>query len=117
MILHVVLLIKSRLFLYYYSQGHKDIPRKSSLSAVKSSRRPVDFSDSEREESEYESDGEEDERSFSRKRAEEPEEEYAEEEEEEDEHDEEEAEANEESEEEVEVCRFVSKLFIVCALA
>lgn len=88
--------------IFNVKKGHKDIPRKSSLSAIKSSRRPVDFSDSEREESEYESDGEEDERSFSRKRAEEPEEEYAEEDEEEDEHDEEEAEANEESEEEVE---------------
>ncbi|WKA08542.1 hypothetical protein VitviT2T_026255 [Vitis vinifera] len=88
--------------IFNVKKGHKDIPRKSSLSAIKSSRRPVDFSDSEREESEYESDGEEDERSFSRKRAEEPEEEYAEEDEEEDERDEEEAEANEESEEEVE---------------
>ncbi|XP_075663233.1 protein LEO1 homolog [Castanea sativa] len=31
------------------SQGPKDIPRKSSLPTAKSSRRPVDFSDSERE--------------------------------------------------------------------
>ncbi|KAK9278642.1 hypothetical protein L1049_028215 [Liquidambar formosana] len=73
------------------SQGHKDISRKSSLPAAKSSRRPVDFSDSEREESEYESDGEEYERSPPRKRAEEQEQEY---EEEEEERDEEEAEAN-----------------------
>ncbi|XP_075661704.1 protein LEO1 homolog isoform X1 [Castanea sativa] len=81
------------------SQGPKDIPRKSSLPTAKSSRRPVDFSDSEREESEYESDGEEDERSPPRKRAEEPVQEY-EEEEEEEEHDEQEAEVNEASEEE-----------------
>ncbi|XP_030938331.1 protein LEO1 homolog isoform X1 [Quercus robur] len=83
------------------SQGPKDIPRKSSLPTAKSSRRPVDFSDSEREESEYESDGEEDERSPPRKRAEEPVQEY-EEEEEEEEHDEQEAEVNEASEEEEE---------------
>ncbi|KAL4633510.1 hypothetical protein ACB092_04G127700 [Castanea dentata] len=81
------------------SQGPKDIPRKSSLPTAKSSRRPVDFSDSEREESEYESDGEEDERSPPRKRDEEPVQEY-EEEEEEEEHDEQEAEVNEASEEE-----------------
>ncbi|KAM3751280.1 hypothetical protein ACB098_04G097000 [Castanea mollissima] len=80
-------------------KGPKDIPRKSSLPTAKSSRRPVDFSDSEREESEYESDGEEDERSPPRKRAEEPVQEY-EEEEEEEEHDEQEAEVNEASEEE-----------------
>ncbi|XP_030938332.1 protein LEO1 homolog isoform X3 [Quercus robur] len=82
-------------------KGPKDIPRKSSLPTAKSSRRPVDFSDSEREESEYESDGEEDERSPPRKRAEEPVQEY-EEEEEEEEHDEQEAEVNEASEEEEE---------------
>ncbi|GMY15531.1 protein LEO1 homolog isoform X1 [Fagus crenata] len=86
------------------SQGSKDFPRKSSLPTAKSSRRPVDFSDSEREESEYESDGEEDERSPPRKRAEEPVQEYEEEEEdEEEEHDEQEAEVNEASEEEEEV--------------
>ncbi|KAK4568065.1 hypothetical protein RGQ29_003716 [Quercus rubra] len=82
-------------------KGPKDIPRKSSLPTSKSSRRPVDFSDSEREESEYESDGEEDERSPPRKRAEEPVQEY-EEEDEEEEHDEQEAEVNEASEEEEE---------------
>ncbi|KAA8541022.1 hypothetical protein F0562_024840 [Nyssa sinensis] len=81
------------------AKGHKDIPRKSSLPAVKSSRRPVDFSESEREESEYESDGEEEERTPPRRRAEEPE---REDEEEEEEHDEEEAVANEASEEEAE---------------
>ncbi|XP_031258914.1 protein LEO1 homolog isoform X1 [Pistacia vera] len=81
------------------SQGHRDIPRKSSLPAAKSSRLPVDFSDSEREESEYETDGEEDERSPPRKRVEEPEQEYEEEEEEEEEH-EEEPDINRASEEE-----------------
>nr|POE91198.1 protein leo1 like [Quercus suber] len=98
------------------SQGPKDIPRKSSLPTAKSSRRPVDFSDSEREESEYESDGEEDERSPPRKRAEEPVQEY-EEEEEEEEHDEQEAEVNEASEEEEEEeaeetvqCHIINKL-------
>nr|POE52853.1 protein leo1 like [Quercus suber] len=40
-------------------KGPKDIPRKSSLPTAKSSRRLVDFFDSEQEESEYESDGEE----------------------------------------------------------
>ncbi|XP_059442458.1 protein LEO1 homolog [Corylus avellana] len=83
------------------SQGPKDIPRKSSLPTAKSSRRPVDFSDSEREESEYETDGEEDERSPPRKRAAEPEQEYDEEEEEEEDH-EEEAEVKEASEEDEE---------------
>ncbi|KAF2311225.1 hypothetical protein GH714_021038 [Hevea brasiliensis] len=39
-------------------KGHTDILRKSSLPTVKSSKRPVNFCDSEREESEYESDGE-----------------------------------------------------------
>ncbi|XP_044485830.1 protein LEO1 homolog isoform X2 [Mangifera indica] len=63
-------------------KGYRDIPRKSSLPAAKSSRRPVDFSDSEREESEYETDGEEDESSPLRKRVGEPEQEYEEEEEE-----------------------------------
>ncbi|KAL5544592.1 hypothetical protein UlMin_008376 [Ulmus minor] len=82
------------------SQGSRDIPRKPSMSTAKSSRRPVDFSDSERDESEYESDGDEDERSPPRKRVEEPELEYEEEEEEEER--EEEAEANEASEDEAE---------------
>ncbi|EEF47773.1 protein LEO1 homolog [Ricinus communis] len=63
-------------------KGNKDILRKPSLPSAKSSKRPVNFSDSEREESEYESDGEEDERSPPRKRVEEPEQEYEEEEEE-----------------------------------
>ncbi|XP_065878560.1 protein LEO1 homolog [Euphorbia lathyris] len=62
-------------------KGHKDILRKSSLSSVKTSKRPVNFSDSDREESEYESDGEEYERSPTRKRVEQPEQEYEEEEE------------------------------------
>lgn len=48
------------------AQGLKDVPRKSS-NAANSSRRPVDFSDSEREESEYETEGEEEERSPERK--------------------------------------------------
>ncbi|GLT25215.1 hypothetical protein SLA2020_003590 [Shorea laevis] len=80
------------------AQGYRDIPRKSSMSAVKS-RHPVDFSDSDREESEYESDGEEDGRSPPRKRVEDEEPEYEEEDEEEEEH-EEEADADEASEEE-----------------
>ncbi|KAJ4961697.1 hypothetical protein NE237_021607 [Protea cynaroides] len=80
------------------SQVHKDIPRKPSFPSNRSSRRPVDFSDSEREESEYESDGDEGERSPLRKREEEPEHE----DEEEEEQDEEDTGANEESEEEAE---------------
>lgn len=87
----------------YQSQGHRDILRKSSsLPAAKSSRRPVDFSDSEREESEYETDGEEDERSPPRKRVEEPEQDYEEEEEDEEEEHEEEPDINRASEEEEE---------------
>ncbi|XP_044477084.1 protein LEO1 homolog isoform X2 [Mangifera indica] len=82
-------------------KGHRDIPWKSSLPAAKSSKRPVDFSDSEREESEYETDGEEDERS-PRKRVDEPEQEYDEEEEGEEEHEEEEQDMNRVSEEEEE---------------
>ncbi|OVA00791.1 Leo1-like protein [Macleaya cordata] len=77
------------------SQVHKETPQKSSLASARASRRPVEFSDSEREESEYESDGYEEEASPSRKRAEEPENE-------DDEQDEEEAGANEASEEEAE---------------
>ncbi|XP_059643295.1 protein LEO1 homolog isoform X2 [Cornus florida] len=80
-------------------KAHKDIPRKSSLPAVKSSRRPVEFSESEREESEYETDGEEEELPPPRTRAEEP---VDEDEEEEEEHDDEEIAANEASEEEAE---------------
>lgn len=84
-------------------KGQKEAPRKSSAPAVKSSRRQVAFSESEREESEYESYGEEDERSPPRRRAEVPEQEYEEDEEEEAEPDEEEAEVNGASEEEEEV--------------
>ncbi|XP_043696766.1 protein LEO1 homolog isoform X1 [Telopea speciosissima] len=80
------------------SQVHKDIPRKSSFQSIRSSRRPVDFSDSEREESEYESDEDEGEKSPPHKREEEPEHE----DEEEEEQDEEDTGANEESEEEAE---------------
>lgn len=79
-------------------KGHRDIPRKSSLPAGKSSsRRPVNFSDSEREVSEYETEGEEEEyeRTPPRKRPEV--EEYEDEDEEE-----EEEEANEASSDEVE---------------
>ncbi|KAK3028040.1 hypothetical protein RJ639_038761 [Escallonia herrerae] len=47
-----------------------NIPRKSSLPAAKSSRPPVDLSESEREESEYETDREEDERSPPHRRSE-----------------------------------------------
>ncbi|OMO51213.1 Leo1-like protein [Corchorus capsularis] len=80
-------------------KGYKDFPRKSSFSNVKSSRRPIDFSESDREESEYETEGEEDEGS-PHKRMEDEEPEY-EEEEEEEEHDEE-IDANRASEEEEE---------------
>ncbi|XP_019053449.1 PREDICTED: protein LEO1 homolog isoform X2 [Nelumbo nucifera] len=83
-------------------RAHKDIPRKPSLPAVRSSRRPVEeFSESEREESEYESDGDEGERSPPRKRAEEPENG----DEEDDEQEEEDTGANEASEEEDEELR------------
>ncbi|WOH03470.1 hypothetical protein DCAR_0622868 [Daucus carota subsp. sativus] len=76
-------------------KGHKDIPRKS-FPASKSSRRPVDFSDSEKEESEYETDGEEEYRSPARRMTEDPELD----DEEEEENYEEEAGADEASEEE-----------------
>ncbi|RZC60970.1 hypothetical protein C5167_022728 [Papaver somniferum] len=72
------------------SHVRKEIPQKSSLS--RQSRRPVDFSDSEREASEYESDGYEEEASPPRKRAHQEHEDY--------EDDEEEPEAKETSEEE-----------------
>ncbi|CAL0329961.1 unnamed protein product [Lupinus luteus] len=81
------------------SQGLKDIPRKSSFPPAKSSRRPIEYSDDDREESEYESDGEEDERPISRQRTEDSEPEY-EDEEEEEEHYEEEAQVNDASDEE-----------------
>lgn len=80
------------------------------MPGIKSSRRPVDFSDSEREESEYETDGEEDERSLPRKRVEEPEAEFEEEEEEEEEH-EEKADINRASVEEAEVGKSLSFCF------
>ncbi|KAK1296613.1 hypothetical protein QJS10_CPB15g01447 [Acorus calamus] len=53
------------------SHASKDVPRKTSLPAIRSSRRPVEYSESEREESEYESESEEGERLPSRKRMEE----------------------------------------------
>ncbi|KAF7838520.1 protein LEO1-like protein [Senna tora] len=85
------------------SQAPKDIPRKSSMPPAKSSRRPIDFSDDEREESEYETDGEEDERPLPRKRTEDTEPEYEDEEEEEDEEQyDEEEQVNDASEEEEE---------------
>lgn len=89
------------------SQGTRDIPRKPSFHASKSSGRPVDFSDSDREESEYETDGEDD----APGRVEEPEQEYEEEGEEDDERDEE-AEVNEVSDvdEEAEVWLGISIL-------
>ncbi|MCD7449031.1 hypothetical protein HAX54_048468, partial [Datura stramonium] len=83
----------------------KDIPRQTSLPASKHSRRPVDFDDSEKEESEYETEveeeeeEEEEERSPPRRRAVQQGQEY----EEDPEHDQgEEEEAYEESEEEAE---------------
>ncbi|XAR65526.1 hypothetical protein NMG60_11009677 [Bertholletia excelsa] len=89
-------------------KGSKDISRRTSFPPAKSSRRPVDFSESEREESEYETEGEEDDRSPQRRRDEEPEQE---DEYEEDDHDEEEAAANEESEEEPEEPKQKAKEF------
>ncbi|KAK4800076.1 hypothetical protein SAY86_025441 [Trapa natans] len=75
-------------------KAQREIPRKSSAAPAKSSRRPVEFSESEREESEYESYAEEEERSPPRRRIEEPEQEYEEEDEEEaEEHDDEEEDA------------------------
>lgn len=85
------------------SQGYRDVPRKSSVSDVKSSRRPISFSESDREESEYETEGEEDERSaHNRIEDEEPEYEESEEEEEEERYEEADANANRASEEEEE---------------
>ncbi|OAY31117.1 protein LEO1 homolog isoform X2 [Manihot esculenta] len=92
-------------------KGQKDILRKSSLPTLKSSKRPVSFSDSEREESEYESDGEEFERSPPRKRVEEPEQEYEEEEEEEERYEEPEVDGASEEEEEVEEPKQKSKVY------
>ncbi|KAL3655281.1 hypothetical protein CASFOL_001067 [Castilleja foliolosa] len=62
--------------------GPKDVRRKVSLSSTKSSGRPVDFSDSEKEESEYETEEEEDEGSPPRRNREEAEDDYANEDEE-----------------------------------
>ncbi|KAL6580288.1 hypothetical protein OROMI_008312 [Orobanche minor] len=82
--------------------GPKDIHHKVSLPAAKSSRRPIDFSDSEKEESEYETEGEEDEGSPPHRSGEEADEkDYAEEDEERERGEEEEtyAETGEEAEE------------------
>ncbi|KAL0342458.1 UNVERIFIED_CONTAM: protein LEO1 [Sesamum calycinum] len=81
-------------------KGPKDIPRKAALPAAKSSRRPVDFSESEKEESEYETEGEEGEGSPPHRREEEAEEDYGEEDEEHEQREEEET--YDESEEEAE---------------
>ncbi|KAL8457549.1 hypothetical protein ACS0TY_035422 [Phlomoides rotata] len=81
-------------------KGSKNIPRKSVFPATKSSRRPVDFSDSEKEESEYETEGEEDEGSPPRRRDEAKEKDYGDEDDERDLREEEEA--YDESEEEAE---------------
>ncbi|GAB4860866.1 hypothetical protein Ancab_036026 [Ancistrocladus abbreviatus] len=67
------------------ARGLRETPRKSSLSAARSSRRPVSFSESDREESEYETEGEEEERTPPHKSIEDSEPEY-----EDEEHDEEE---------------------------
>ncbi|XP_051115752.1 protein LEO1 homolog isoform X2 [Andrographis paniculata] len=82
-------------------KGPKDIPRKSAMPASRSSRRPVDFSDSEKEESEYETEGEEEEDSPQHRRNEEAEQDYEEDEEENEQREEEEnyAESEEETEE------------------
>lgn len=89
-------------------QGPKDMPRKSTFQAAKSSRRPVDFSDSEKEESEYETEGEEEEGSPPHRRHEEAEQDYGEEDE--DLQQREQEEAYDESEEEAEVGDTVSKI-------
>ncbi|XP_075516586.1 protein LEO1 homolog [Primulina tabacum] len=82
-------------------KGPKGIPHKSAFPAAKSSRRPVDFSESEKEESEYETEGEEDEDSPLHRRGEEAEQDYAKEEEEHEQGEEEETyvESEEEAEE------------------
>ncbi|XP_057805093.1 protein LEO1 homolog [Salvia miltiorrhiza] len=80
-------------------KGPKDIPRKSTFQASKSSRRPVDFSESEKEESEYETEGEE-EGSPPHRRHEEAEQDYGDEDEEPEQREQEEA--YDESEEEAE---------------
>ncbi|KAK6123085.1 hypothetical protein DH2020_043172 [Rehmannia glutinosa] len=91
-------------------EGPKDIPRKSAFPAAKSSRRPVDFSESEKEESEYETEGEEDEGSPPHRRDEDAEQDYAEEDEE---HEQREEEETYESEEEAELleslCSYLSR--------
>uniref|UniRef100_A0A7N0TPH0 RNA polymerase-associated protein LEO1 n=1 Tax=Kalanchoe fedtschenkoi TaxID=63787 RepID=A0A7N0TPH0_KALFE len=74
-------------------QGHRPVPRKPPP-PTKSSKRPVDFSDSERDESEYETDGDEYGRSPPRKKQEVREPEYDDEEEYQDEEEEEEANAS-----------------------
>ncbi|KAL8465173.1 hypothetical protein ACS0TY_034608 [Phlomoides rotata] len=81
-------------------KGSKNIPLKSVFPATKSSRRPVDFSDSEKEESEYETEGEEDEGSPPRRRDEAKEKDYGDEDDERDLREEEDA--YDESEEEAE---------------
>ncbi|CAI9111866.1 OLC1v1012195C1 [Oldenlandia corymbosa var. corymbosa] len=78
-------------------KGNKDIFRKSSMTAPKSSRQRLDYSESEKDESEYETEGEEEERSPGRG-AEDMEEDFEEQEAE----DYSEEEANELSEEEAE---------------
>uniref|UniRef100_A0A7N0ZY05 RNA polymerase-associated protein LEO1 n=1 Tax=Kalanchoe fedtschenkoi TaxID=63787 RepID=A0A7N0ZY05_KALFE len=80
------------------AQGHRPIPRKAPA-PPKSSKRPVDFSDSERDESEYETDGDEYERSPPRKKRQEVREPEYDEEEYQDDEEEEEAEANASSDE------------------
>ncbi|XVF49981.1 hypothetical protein PTKIN_Ptkin04bG0059500 [Pterospermum kingtungense] len=82
-------------------QSYRDIPRKSSSSDVKSSRRPIGFSESDREESEYETEGAEDERS-PHNRIEDEEPEYEESEEEEERYEELDTNTNKASEEEEE---------------
>ncbi|CAA0826603.1 Protein LEO1 homolog [Striga hermonthica] len=84
-----------------FGHGPKDVHRKVSHPAAKSSRRPVEFSESEKEESEYETEGEEDENSPPHRGAVEAEEDYAEEDEEHERGEEEEtyAETDEEAEE------------------
>ncbi|KZV21701.1 hypothetical protein F511_02859 [Dorcoceras hygrometricum] len=88
-------------------KGPKDMSHKSAYPVAKSSRRPVEFSDSEKEESEYETEGEDDEDSPSHRRDEEAEQDYAEEEEEHEQGEEEETYV--ESEEEAEEAKQVNR--------
>lgn len=92
-------MLKSKIGLYFQGRGSRDIHRNVASSVAKS-RRPVEFSESEREESEYETEGEEDDGSPPRRSYQEAEQDYGEEDVE---HEQGEEETYAESEEEAEV--------------